>query len=1169
MGKFNCINRKSKEFKDLKTNLSKALGLDVTTVIDETLLDVIDLFVADNNITEVEALDRMEELSKYIEDYFGFNTKYTPDSDLQEQYDEWFNDNIDYINTPYTPTEETTEFEEEAKIITEEKARVINLSNGQRMVVIPNSLQFNKSFTPEQQKIIENLNPTSVEENKRLEDVEFVKKNYGEPLSYSFSERDGVTVGIRVKFEKGEIEVVPAAGVISRIKGKEIKYPHDIKYFIGVNKIIEGFMKKTPNGELISSSAKSSKFARQLTNPGNNLSVEYRGHTFRNAEHAYQTWKSGEFDEKAYKSKAFKPVGSKKVNTAVNFGIMVEIITAKLQQHPELIQGINERGGLDYILNSTHEVTGDKYWESSGENKFIEALAEAYKQVSHAHQTKSKSSKKKATLEDRVAEIEEMISAFDRTIIKDKDFAENHKYYIKTDKGSKLVDISVTALNAELLGEKFENKKGITYPQGHIGNSFDALVRDYFNGGITTQVYPNFNRRNIERLTRQLDKFVEQLDEAFGKGKYKVITKDWSLGGYVTVNGKKKSVAGSIDMMVVTESGDIYIYDMKTTSKDISSNINKYTGQLTFYKELISINYPEIAKRIKGVGLLVCDINFGRKFGSMNYGKYSIKKGTKDQLLFDGSEIQKEAGHINPVIQTNNTGIGGFILDLQFSQAVEDLKKHPLKMQKIETEEDFVAKETQKSILQKGGKKVEINNDDVDSLGTVKEIINTDADLCPVPDVEITYLGNAIVKLLSKYLDLLNYDDEARIKYLSNLDGSNDYAEDYFTSLDREQILTSDVFHKLLEYIKFTHFDPFDGTVEPDSELFNKLLWIQDNFNAIVNSGFATLINLEKVALTMSKDTSSEYENEDITRQFLEEEREESQQMAFDIDSKEKSYMDSIPAQLKTRLSKIYKMVYDEDGNPVDYSYDEYGYLLPTFEDKHYVVNTIMSLVHGCTSVSSMIEILQNNVSVYPWLNSVVEMLESSQMLKTQFFRTFRKNATLYNKLYIVKERDKNGDVTKVYYKSEPLTIKGKIDKIIGNLNVNIEANNVPLFDKVKTGVVSINEDEFEDFKENITKLSKVKNPTSKDIKTLRSILKSLGFDNIDNVKILKDEKYRKAFLDLVKSLGVLNSKLTTLNKKGKPFTYNSELNKSFYFISQSLSVAMNDEYEISLAICL
>lgn len=57
---------------------------------------------------------------------------------------------------------------------------------------------------------------------------------------------------------------------------------------------------KSIQGENISS--KGSEFARRLTNPGNNETVEYKGKVFRNAEHAYQTWKSGEFDETAYNS---------------------------------------------------------------------------------------------------------------------------------------------------------------------------------------------------------------------------------------------------------------------------------------------------------------------------------------------------------------------------------------------------------------------------------------------------------------------------------------------------------------------------------------------------------------------------------------------------------------------------------------------------------------------------------------------------------------------------------------------------------------------------------------------------------------------------------------------------------------------------------------------------
>ena len=129
-------------------------------------------------------------------------------------------------------------------------------------------------------------------------------------------------------------------------------------------------------GENISS--KGSDFAKLLTNIGNSVEVEYKGKKFRNAEHAYQTWKSGEFDEVAYNSTDFKPRGSKPANKAVNYSIMVDILTEKLKQHPELVRGIDERGGFEYLNNSTHNVIGDKYWESSGQNKFIEALKDAY-----------------------------------------------------------------------------------------------------------------------------------------------------------------------------------------------------------------------------------------------------------------------------------------------------------------------------------------------------------------------------------------------------------------------------------------------------------------------------------------------------------------------------------------------------------------------------------------------------------------------------------------------------------------------------------------------------------------------------------------------------------------------------------------------------------------------
>ena len=133
-------------------------------------------------------------------------------------------------------------------------------------------------------------------------------------------------------------------------------------------------------------SSKGSEFAKKLTNVGNNIGLIYKGKQYVNSEHAYQTWKSGEFNQEGYNLKGGKVRGGKIGDT---FNIMIDILTEKLKQHPDLIKGINERGGLDYISKSTHNVIGDNFWESTGQNKFIEALYQAAINVGIKNNTSS------------------------------------------------------------------------------------------------------------------------------------------------------------------------------------------------------------------------------------------------------------------------------------------------------------------------------------------------------------------------------------------------------------------------------------------------------------------------------------------------------------------------------------------------------------------------------------------------------------------------------------------------------------------------------------------------------------------------------------------------------------------------------------------------------------
>ena len=125
-------------------------------------------------------------------------------------------------------------------------------------------------------------------------------------------------------------------------------------------------------GVEISSNAKG--LAAALTNPtelakskGNltqSYPIEFRGKTYKDAEAAYQ----------ALKSTATKDDGP---NSTYN--LMVDIIKAKLQQHPRLVSEITKQGGSAWILSSTHQPTKqNSVWETGGQNWFIQSLNDAY-----------------------------------------------------------------------------------------------------------------------------------------------------------------------------------------------------------------------------------------------------------------------------------------------------------------------------------------------------------------------------------------------------------------------------------------------------------------------------------------------------------------------------------------------------------------------------------------------------------------------------------------------------------------------------------------------------------------------------------------------------------------------------------------------------------------------
>lgn len=138
---------------------------------------------------------------------------------------------------------------------------------------------------------------------------------------------------------------------------------------------------ETLDEEYTEISSNSKGLAGALTNPteiakrkGNidkSYPITFGGVLYKDVEEAYQRLKD-------------KTEARKKPNkeNSRNYRLMVDLISTKLNQFPELTEAIKEQGGSQWIMDSTHQPTNkNTVWETDGKNWFIEALNDAFQGV--------------------------------------------------------------------------------------------------------------------------------------------------------------------------------------------------------------------------------------------------------------------------------------------------------------------------------------------------------------------------------------------------------------------------------------------------------------------------------------------------------------------------------------------------------------------------------------------------------------------------------------------------------------------------------------------------------------------------------------------------------------------------------------------------------------------
>jgi len=74
-----------------------------------------------------------------------------------------------------------------------------------------------------------------------------------------------------------------------------------------------------------------------------------------------------------------------------DMAVMQKIIEAKLRQYPRLMKALEDRGGVTWIENAEHTVTGRGRWEGKGrDSNFLDVLAKAYESVLRTPQAEAK-----------------------------------------------------------------------------------------------------------------------------------------------------------------------------------------------------------------------------------------------------------------------------------------------------------------------------------------------------------------------------------------------------------------------------------------------------------------------------------------------------------------------------------------------------------------------------------------------------------------------------------------------------------------------------------------------------------------------------------------------------------------------------------------------------------
>ena len=402
---------------------------------------------------------------------------------------------------------------------------------------------------------------------------------------------------------------------------------------------------------------------------------------------------------------------------------------------------------------------------------------------------------------------------------------------------------------------------------------------------------------------------------------------------------------------------------------------------------------------------------------------------------------------------------------------------------------------------------------------------------------QLRMLAKATVYKVSEIITKIHNNLNGYTYYFGRNEGDPNVDKD-FTQMSRIEIIQAIGLDRLFDQVKNGREAVFNTNYlsgDAPLDLYDKIDLITKNWDAFIDLGYDTLINLEEIALDNSNSTASL--KSDIDNLFEDNDESVIQELFgssiehWQVGFRQVSAINSMSKQLKIVLDSFYQV--DENGDIIT---DDLGIGIGKHLNAQEAAAKILYYTQGARSIEDMIKLLKDQLDTEPWLYQLMPYIEdqydregnliskADETFRSQFYSNFKK----YFQKYAITFKKGNKIQTKIINESSYTDSLMDISKALENSATLGKFN-------LKTKENKLNEKALEELK----KLSNTIDNFAKTANDVRGAIADNTNFNLDKFHDILHQIYNLLNIDtpnnetFYKIFSIKNN-INTLNKKLK-----------------------------------